>query len=222
MVDADTAVNVHKDADIKATSDVSISSNTAIRAASKSDSTLPAAIAVSVLNSGASTTVDGNVLTIIGNADILAEGNVDAITQARKSGNGKSLSGGFIGTAVVLQDVRAEAGKNANIEAGKNVEVRSAANARVDTSAISVAQDGEGRNPSKAVEALGNVFDLIRGKIRGEGARENLDAAVKKLKTGNGSVKLDEDAGRKGDVRLTFDEDKNAVTVNVNPWLAPG
>ncbi|MBE5808102.1 MAG: response regulator [Clostridiales bacterium] len=241
VVDAD--VNVAKSAVIEAARDISIGSKADPKVATRSDSSLgnapeivqdmagetlsgaPIAIAVAVLLNDVHTNVDGT-LKAGRNVLVGANGTLDAKSIADKGEGQKSISGGYVAVTVALQDVKAELGAHANVAAAGSVKVDSAASEKVDNRATSGAQDSEQPEEEKTLggesgkAALNVLKEKLWPKIKeyfsSETAKEKLDKQIKKIATSDHSVKLDEDAERKGTVKIT--EEGGTVKAKVTAW----
>jgi hypothetical protein len=122
-------------------------------AAGSISSNFPVGIAVNVLSNTAKTTVNGK-LTAGGKIRVAAEGTTDAEVSASK-GNQKSLSGGYLGVDVALQDVQAVIGPNAQVKAGGGLVISSVANEKVNTQVVA----GEAAANKDNAEAHTTVAD---------------------------------------------------------------
>ncbi|MBR3018477.1 MAG: hypothetical protein IKH57_15605 [Clostridia bacterium] len=234
VADVESSVTVRKGAVIEVTKDISIASKTELNAKTKADSGtfgVPAAVAVAVLVSDSHNTVDGTVTSVNGNIKIAADGQVDASTTADKGEKQEGVSGGYVAVSVVLQDVKAELGANAVVTAQKDVKVQSNAVEKVEdhaTTAESKDETAEILNSvmgSLADSILGplkdTVWPLIKDSIKSDSAKGKLDKAMKKLSSSNKSVKLDDYAEEKGQVKTeitTGQDGKTKLVVNVKPW----
>ena len=251
VADTEAEITVHKNATVEAAKNVTLSSNTTLKAAARADSGLsgdtaefadklgagslkglPFSLALGVLVSNAHTTIYGKVNALGGSVKALANGRVEATTIAEKGSGQESISGGYLGVAVVLQDVKAKIGATGAVQAKKNVVVKSNATEKVinhATSGVAEKQDNaEGGDDKNEIAdgvkwVVGKILDVIKEKITSPSAQEKLAQAMKKLTTSSKDVRLDEDAGKKGDVKLALDETKagdQAVTgtITVIPW----
>ena len=233
VASAESFLTVRKGATVEAAGDVTLSAGTTVDATARADSGaggLPASVGVSVLLSDAHTTVDGTVKANAGSVKAQATGDTTGNTIAEKGEGQESISGGYIGAAVVLQDVAAKINKTAAVNAGRNVTVKSVAKETVNTQATSGAAklkndagDDWSDTENIVIGALQGLWPVIKEKIRNESAQEKLNKALKKLVTSNKSARLDDNAGKKGDVRLDLDESAagaKAVTgkITVTPW----
>ncbi len=228
VIDADTKVEVQKGAVIEAARDVSIRSEGKIKVSNKAVSgysNTPAAVAVSVLINDVRTTVNGTVHAYKGDAVIRAKGDIDADTSAGRGSSGDSISGGYVGVTVALQDVKAEVGQTGQVTADKgSVKVDSVANENVNTTATAANCDKEDDNAedttASVLKTLLKAWNWIKGKIKSETAQQKIDAAIKKIAIGEKAVRLDDNASKKGEVKLDTDikDGKAVVKVSVTPW----
>ena len=222
----DSDIHVRQGAVIEAAGDVALSANGNVKTYTRADSGLgglPLALAVSILNSDVNAIVDGTV-TAGKNVKVNAAGTLDSITIADKGSGQKSLSGGYVAVSVALQDVKAELGKTAVVNAKGSVSVNSKANETAKNTAASNKQEGGNSSFSGGIESVTKLitdnWDAIKGFIKSESAQEKLDKAISKMSSSTGSVKLDSQASKKGEAKLSVENANNKKTavVEVTPW----
>ncbi len=230
VANTEAAVNVRKGAVVEAGKDVSASSSSELKVATRADSGLgglPAAIAVSVLINDAKTSVDGAVTAKAGSVKVDATGKISDATIADKGAGQKSISGGYVAVAVALQDVKAELAKNAVVTANGGVSVNSTAIEKVNTHATAGEQsavdgaDGKSTSALDAINMVMGLWDNIKNGFGDDpGAKDKIDGAMKKLAHSSNSVRLDDQADRKGTVKVETTNLGNeiSVSVNVEPW----
>ena len=237
----DAHMNVAQSAVIEAAKDISLNSRADLKVATRSDSGFgnapgmvqralggaPFAIAVAVLVSDVHTKVDGT-LKAGGDVQVTATGNLDARSIADRGEAQKSVSGGYVAVSVAVQDVKAELGEHAKVTAAGSVKVASTANEKVDNRATAGAQSSEPEKKEKSLggEAAKAVAGLLKEKlwpkvkayIHSESAQEKLEKQIDKIASSDHSIKVDEDAERKGVVKVLSTDPDGTVKVQVTPW----
>ena len=221
MAKANAKVNIGKDAQIDASDSIHLSSKTRLEVSSRADSTngLPVAVAITVLTDNAKTTVNG---TLSADKDVIlsSSGDVDVTTIADKGEGQKGSTGGYLGAAVVLQHVKAEAADTAQITAGGDVTVQSSAREKAETRAESGMADKESKEDNAIVQiinGLGDLWDTAKGLVGlTSEEKKELDEAVAKVSVSDHAVYVDESAKASGDVKVDTSTNDGKVTVNVN------
>ena len=217
---ADAAVNVAKGAEIRAAGNIALESGSALKIHTRADSgklssTLPVALAVSVLVNDAETTVDGT-LNAGRNVKVGATADTQLKNIADKGGKHDNASGGYIGVSVVLQDAKAVVGESGTVTAGGDVKVISNAVEKVVNTAASSTQQINKSDDGfmEAAREYGvnlltdKVFPWLKEKLKetwkGKDAvkAEELEKALGKIAGSNKAVELDEKAGKHGDVKV--------------------
>ncbi len=229
VVSTEAEMNVAQGAHIEAAKDISLTAKSEQKVSTRADSGLgglPVSVAVAVLLNDVNTKVDGTLISNKGSVKAEADGTVTSSAIADKGEGQKSISGGYAAVSVVLQDVKAVLADHAVVKADGDAQVLSTANEKVENRASSGKIDVEG-GESSLVTIINvireNIWPFIKDKISSESAQEKLDKAMKKVASSNHSVKLDEDAQKYGEVKVTVDEGSSsdqAVTgkVVVTPW----
>ena len=122
--------NVEKGATINAARNISVNTESTLTAQALTESKMiPLALAVDVIVNNVHTNVNGN-LTAGKDVSATATGEVTSDTRASR---GKGISGVYLSTNVVVQDVEAVLQKNAVVTAGGGVDVKSTANVTANT-----------------------------------------------------------------------------------------
>ena len=232
LANMDSVITIAQGAEIHATDSIRLVSNADLRLAARADSyaSLPVAVAAVYATVDSQVKVEGT-LNAGKNINVTSRGNTEVTTIA-DTGNQNSISGGYVGLAVVLQNVKAELGPAAEATAGRDVNVESFAREKVDTLATthtvdptSAAQTAIGRTGDQfrlAYEKLMTGWDAIKSKITGENstssqeekdAASELDGAIRKVSMSDHGISVDENAKAKGDVVIDTQTNTNNVTV---------
>ena len=243
LANMDSIVHIASDAEIHATDSIRLNTNADMRVATRSDSmkSLPLAIAAAYVTVDSRVTVDG-LLEAGSDVTSAAGGNVE-VTAIADRGDQKSISGGYVSLAVVIQNVKAELGPTARVAAGRDVNVKSAAREKVDTLATTGSVDEKSGAPTAIEEVFNSTVDLykeayntlikgwltIKGLFTGkdevadraerEAAAAKLEAAISKVSVSDHAVSVDEASKAGGDLDIKSDNANGRVTntVTVTP-----
>ena len=241
LANMDSIINIACGAEIHATDSIRYASNADMRLAARADSStsLPVAIAAAYVTVDSRVTVNG---ALEAGRDVTgaASGNVEVTTIADR-GDQKSISGGYAGVAVVLQNVKSELGSTAVVVAGRDVDVKSASREKVENLATTGSYDLNSGAPTAvekvadgAADLFKDAYDLLMkgwNTIKGlftstdedaaerQAAAEELDAAIQKVSVSDHAVSLDEAARVGGDISIKSDKADGRVTntVTVTP-----
>ncbi|MBR6889577.1 MAG: hypothetical protein IKN05_01150, partial [Clostridia bacterium] len=229
----EATVNVQKDAVIEAAKDVSLGSRSTLKAGTRASSGLfgaPASAAVGVLINDVHTTVNGKLNAHSGDANVTAEGALEATTVADRGSGQKIISGGYAAVTVALQDVKAVLGSTAVVKAAGDVNVHSKATEKVvDKAASSSLKEESGGDDGgilgtikeKVGDLLGTLAEKLINAITGKNKTEKkIKKALKLLPVSDKSVTLDTKAQRKGQVSadVVTENGKTKVKLNLEPW----
>ena len=229
VADLDAAINVQKGAEIEAAGDVTLSTRTDLAAGTWANAGtlgMPVAVAVAVLLSDSHNVVAGKVTSKTGDVNITAAGSVDATTTAIRGEDQKGVSGGYVAVSVVLQDVEARLTETAQISAAGSVKVQSTAEEKVNNTAQSSPEKKE--DDPLGDLSLGGIIDSVikpvkefiwpkvRDFITSLATRNKVEAALAKLSTSSRSVRLDDNAERKGNVKTDMKTVDGKVQLQVD------
>ena len=233
--------NVEKGATINAARNISLNTESTLTAQALAESKMiPLALAVDVIVNNVHTNVNGN-LTAGKDVSATATGEVTSDTRASR---GKGISGVYLSTNVVVQDVEAVLQKNAVVTAGGGVDVKSTANVTANT--ISLAdkasfKDEEKKETEEGIteektdskykqiakgglgflkEYLGKFGSWLRKKAFFDkpDTRNPVEKTNDLLNSVAGSdyqVTLADDSEQKGDVKLTTGKDPDGMLEGV-------
>ena len=243
------SVLVEKNAVLKAAGNIGIHAESKIEAKAEAPSQLasksmPFAVAVDVILNNATADVKGK-LTAGKDVTVAALGEITSDAAAKHEGDG--LSGVYLGTNVVLQNVRAQLGDTAEVKAGGDAHVKSTANLKAATIAKSGTAAAEESNESEfaaekedsgfektadmgigmAKEYIGGFAGKLWGKIKNKVVgffrneptdSEKMEKLLKSVAGGDRTVKLAEDSEQKGDVKFTESHVGKGTDVEITPW----
>lgn len=235
VANVEASVNVQKSAVVEAGKDVTIASRSTLKAGTRASSGFvgaPASAAVAVLTNDAHTQVDGKINAHHGNANITADGILEATTRADRGDGQKIISGGYAAVTVALQEVTAIVGAEAVVNAALDVVViANAVEKVVDKAAASSLSEAEsedggddgilGTVKEKVGDLLGSLKDKLVAKITGSNKPEKkLKKALKLLPVSDKTVSLDSKAQSKGQVSadVVSENGKTKVQLNLEPW----
>ena len=243
------SVLVEKDAALQAAGNIVISAESKIEAKTEAPSQLasksmPFAVSVAVLLNNVAADVKGK-LTAGKDVTVDALGEIASDAVAKHAGDG--LSGVYLGTSVVLQNVRALLGDTANVTAGGDVNVKSTANLKSTTIAKSGTEAAKEENGSEYAEEktdsgfsktadmglgmvkkyiggfAGKIWDKIKNGVvhifkNDPTDSEKMEKLLKSVAGGEHTVKLAEDSEQKGDVKFTESHVGTGTDVEITPW----
>ena len=243
LANMDSIINIASGAEIHATDSIRMVSNADMRVGIRSDSmkSLPLAIAAAYVTVDSRVSVNG-VLEAGSDVTSAANGNVEVTTIADR-GDQKSISGGYVSLAVVIQNVKSELGNTARVTAGRDVNVKSAAREKVESQASTgslYADSGDQTAIGSTVDSASDLFkeaydtlmegwltikglftgkDEVADRAEREAAAAKLDAAVHKVSVSGHSIAVDEVSKSKGDVAIKSENADGKVTntVTVTP-----
>ena len=235
VANVEASVNVQKGAVIEAAKDVTTASKSTLKAGTRASSGFvgaPASAAVAVLINDAHTRVDGAITAHHGNANITADGTLEATTVADRGDGQKIISGGYAAVTVALQDVTSIVGSGTVVKAAGDVAVTTNAVEKVvdkaAASSLSEAKQEEkkddgilGTVKEKVGDLLGSLKDKLIEKITGSGKVEKkLKKALELLPVSDKTVTLDSKAQQKGQVSadVVTENGKTKVQLNLEPW----
>ena len=224
MASTDAIINL-SNATITAADSIRLNTRNRLEVSTRSDSTngLPVAIAVSVLTTDSKIHIEESRLTAGKDVIVSAAGDLDAVTIADRGEGQKGVTGGYLSTAVALQHVKAEIGKNTIISAGGDVVVKSSARERTDTRAEATSEEPGSGDDGAITDIYNELRDLwntvkalFNGNTEDSEAVKELDDAVGKISVSGHSVRVDEASKISGDVKVdSVKESDGTVTVNV-------
>ncbi|MBR2526896.1 MAG: hypothetical protein IKE58_00245 [Blautia sp.] len=238
----DSEVTVETGAQVKAARNITLNSEGKLTIETVAQSGLdgfPIAIAVNVLKNKVVSTVNGN-LEAGRTVNVTAKGVSDAKATSGKGKGQTSLSGGYFGVNVVVQDVTATIGKGADVKAGSEVNVIANAEEKATTNAVTGSAAGQNTGGSEtSVQDAQNegktLWNQTKDKVsalyhKAKGDEKNpdeqeMDKLNKHIDSVMGSdytLQVADDSQKKGDVNISTAKNTsgsgNIASVKVNPW----
>ena len=198
---AGATMNVAESADIRAAGDIRIGSGSDVKAAAHSEGGaggLPIGLTTTVLLNDVRTTVNG-WLTAGRDVDITSEGKADALALSEKgektdSADSASASGAYVSVAVVLQDVKAETGRNALIHAGGAVKVLSTADEKVDSRAVSTGENRTEASENRTASLDDSLLSLAKTILGSDSVSSEMSKSAKEKIDGTDLTGMAKDA----------------------------
>lgn len=161
----DAEINIRRGAELIAHDSVVAHARSAVTSDTRAStqSYLPMVLNTAILVNDAHVKVDGASITgMQGNVNLAAKGYLRSDILASKGSSDQSVSGGFFGISVGVQDVTADLAEGTEIVAGGDVRVASRADADVRSAAVAAYATSSAK---KKTNTTSNDISIILGKI---------------------------------------------------------